>query len=85
MALARDASPAVVGRVAHKRASAKDGAHTATKAGDKRLRANEPALPVRSETQKKAEHDRELWAEKVSARAADTMIAHESRLQQQSH
>jgi len=85
MALARDASPAVVGREAHKRASAKDGAHTATKAGDKRLRANKPALPVCSETQKKAEHDRELWAEKVFARAVETMIAHESRLQKQFH
>ena len=60
-------------------------AQRATKAGDKRLRANKPALPVCSETQKKAERDRELWAEKVFARAAETMIAHESRLQKQSH
>jgi len=85
MAMARDASPGVVGREAHERASAKDGAHTATKAGDKRLRANKPALPMCSETQKKAEHDRELSAAKVFARAAETMIAHESRLHKQSH
>jgi len=83
--LARDASPAVVGRVDHKRASAKAEAHTATKAGDLRLRANRPALPVCSETQKNSEHDRKLWTEKVFARAPDTMMAHESRLQKQFH
>jgi len=43
-------------------------------AGDKHLRANKPALPVCSETQKKAEHNRELWAAKVFARAAETIF-----------
>jgi len=85
LALDRDASPSVVGRVAHKRASAKDVARTATKAGDLRLRANKPAPTVNSETQKKYEFYWELWAEKINARAAETLIAHESRMKKQSH
>ena len=83
MTLAGDASPAVVGRGGPQRASAKDGAHKATKAGDGRLRANKPAVPLCDETQKKAEHERELWADKVFAVAAETMVTYEGRLQNQ--
>jgi len=46
MALAGDAIPAVIGGFAQKRSAAKEGAHLATKAGDKRLRANKPVVPV---------------------------------------
>jgi len=60
MALAGDASLAGLDRLNPKRASAADGAHKATKAGDKRLRANKPALPVCDETREKVQHEREL-------------------------
>ena len=80
MALAGGANPAVLDRFAPLRASAKEGAHKATKDGDTRLRANKPAAPVSDETREKAAHERELWADKVFAVAAETMITYERRL-----
>mgnify|MGYP000677749409 FL=1 len=84
MALAGDASPAVIGRSAHKRSSAKDGAHLATKAGDKLLRANKPVVPVCDETREKAASERATWAEKVFAVAAQTVATYEGRQQEHS-
>jgi len=80
MALAGDASPAVLDRFAPLRASAEEGAHKATKDGDTRLPANKPAVPVCDETRAKAAHERELWADKVFAVAAETMTTYERRL-----
>jgi len=84
MALAGDASPAVVGRSAHKRSSAKDGAHVATKAGDKRLCANKPVVSVCDGTREKAASERATWAKKVFAVAALTVATYEGRLREHS-
>jgi len=84
MALAGDASPAALDRLNPKRASAAEGAHKATKAADKRLRGNKPALPVCDETREKVKHERELWADKVLAVSAQTMTTYEGRLGKQS-
>jgi len=40
-------------------------------------------MPLCDETQKNAEHERELWEDKVFAVAAETMVTYESRLQNQ--
>jgi len=84
MALAGDASPAVMGRSAHKRSSAKKGAHLATKAGDKRLRANKPVVPVCNETRRRPAGERATWADKVFAVAAQTVATYEGRLREHS-
>jgi len=80
MTLSGDASPAVIGRSAHKRSSSKEGAHLATKADDKRLRANKPVVPVCDETREKAASERATWAAKVFAVAAQTVATYEGRL-----
>jgi len=84
MALAGDASPSVIGRSAHKPSSATDGAHLATKAGDERLRANKPVVPVCDETRERAASERATWAEKVLAVAAQTVATYEGRLRERS-
>ena len=84
MTLAGDASPAVIGRSAHKRLSSKEGAHLATKAGDTRLRANKPVVPVCDETPEKAASERATWADKVFAVAAQTVATYECRLREHS-
>jgi len=58
--------------------------HKATEAGDKRLGANKPAIPVWDETREKVKHKRELWADKVFAVTAQTMTTYEGRLCEQS-
>ena len=56
----------------------------ATKAGDKRLRANKPVVPVRDETRAKAASERATWADKVLAVAAQTVATYEGRLREHS-
>ena len=56
----------------------------ATKARDKRLRANKPVVPVRDETREKAASERATWADKVLAVAAQTVATYEGRLREHS-
>jgi len=70
MALAGDASCAILERLAPRRAPLKMAAHKAVSPGDKRLRANKPPLPLCDETMEKLERERTLWATKVFSVAA---------------
>ena len=82
MALAGDASSAVLERLAPRRAAPMKAAHKAVSPGDKRLRANKPPLPLCDETREKLERERTLWATKVFAVAVETIATHEGRLRE---
>jgi len=79
MELAGDAGPAVLDRLAPKRASPKEGAHKAVQPGDKRLQASKLPVPVCEQTREKVKRGRELWAEKVFEVATETIATYEGR------
>jgi len=62
MALARDASPAVLRRHAPRQEPAQSGARCASKVGDKRRRDNKPVLEETASLKDKAKREREKWA-----------------------
>jgi len=79
MALARDASPAVLRRHAPRRKPAQSGARRAAKVGDKRRRDNKPVVEETESLKDKAKREREKWAGNLWVDAARTIRTYQSR------